>query len=178
MTQNIKFAPSPIHGTGVFALVDIAPGTQIMKEKALWAIDRATAINASIPTYDNIAGMRDIMIQSLRRSNPHYPHDQKSVQGMLHRNKILYLCGGFASDEEKPTPEDPERFMRIVTERLRQVLILNAYAEGPDQGPVERVGVFEGGSRINHSCAPNAERITTTKENGDFVRYSLQCLLP
>jgi hypothetical protein len=167
MAQIINCAPSPIHGAGVFALVDLKPGTKIISEEPLWAIDRATAFKASFPVHDNVAEMRNIMIESFRRSNPHYPHDQTSDQGKLHKNKIVSLCGGLALDEERPTSEDPERCLMIATEKLRQILILNGACEsvqGP--GPAEWVGVFERSSRINHSCAPNAVRATSTDADG------------
>ena len=171
MAQIINFAPSPIHGTGVFALVDLEPGTKIITEEPLWAIDRATAFKASFPTHDSVTEMRNIMIGSFRRSNPHYPQNQTSDQGKLHKNKIVSLCGCLTLDEERPTSEEPERARMIAAEKLRQILILNGACE-PVQGPVEWVGVFERSSRINHSCAPNAVRDTSTDADGKIdVRY-------
>jgi hypothetical protein len=190
MAQIIDFAPSPIHGTGVFALVDLEPGTMIIEEDALWAIDRATAFRASFPictspnatemgTSPNATEMRGIMGNAFRRNNPYYPHDEDSPEGIEYKEKIVYLCGGFIRGEV--WSRDPAERQKMATERLRQILILNGACEpvGPDQVPVEWVSVFEHSSRINHSCAPNTERATSTDADGKIhVRYRYNYPLP
>lgn len=184
MARRFDVLPFLIHGTGVFASEDLAPGTKIIEEKALWVVNDETAFRASFPAvYEvdainssrhislNATEMRGNMFTSVGRSNPHV---EGSDEWSHHIDTINHLCGGLTADEVEP--EDPVEHQKMVSEKLRQILILNAYQIGQD--PVKRVGVFKYGSRVNHSCAPNAERSTVTNADEELVRYSLQYLLP
>lgn len=183
MTRRFDVLASLIHGTGVFASEDLAPGTKIIEEKALWVVDDETAFRASFPavyeadainagrhTSLNATEMRGNMFTSVWRSPPHV---QGSDEWIYHIDTINLLCGGLTADEVEP--EDPVEHQKMVSEKLRQILILNAYQIGQDL--VKRVGVFKHGSRVNHSCAPNAERSTDTNADGEFVRYSFTILI-
>jgi hypothetical protein len=183
MTHRFDILHSPIHGLGVFALEDLAAGTKIIEEKALWVVDDDTAFRASFPavykadainagrhTSLNATEMRGNMYTSVWRSPPHVEGNDEWI---YHIDTINFLCGGLTADEVES--EDPVEHQKMVSEKLRQILILNAYQIGQD--PVKRVGVFKRGSRINHSCAPNAERSTDTNADGEFVRYSFTILV-
>jgi len=162
--DHADFNVSPVHGVGVFATKDLEPGTRIIQEPALWIVDKATAIKASFPTSLDAAEMRDTLIESFSLSNPYEEGDERRE---THSSKILELCGGFTEDEVKP--DDPVEVKKILSEKLREILILNGvHQKGPDQA--EWAAVFEGSCRLNHSCAPNAERMTATVKGGICVR--------
>lgn len=168
--DHAEFNVSPIHGIGVFATKDIKPNTRIIQEPALWIVDKATAIKASFPTSLDAAEMRDTLIESFSLSNPWGEDDERR---QTHSNKILELCGGFTEDEDKL--DDPAEVQNFFSEKLREILILNgAQQKGP--GQAEWAAVFEGSCRLNHSCAPNAERMTATVIGGYLCMSS--CLLP
>jgi hypothetical protein len=164
--DHVHFALSPIHGVGVFASEDIEPGTRIVQEMALWIVDKVTAIRGSFPTSLDATEMRGIMIESFKRSNP---FEEGSAQKKEHEENILNLCGGFTPGQEMP--KDPAEFQKMLSEKLRQILILNAVHESGD-GQTKWASVFRGTSRVNHSCTPNAERVLATDDNGAWVCYS------
>lgn len=160
--DKAEFAPSPIHGIGVFATEDLEIGTRIIQEPALWKVDKAIAIKASFPSSLEAAEMRANIIESFHGSNPYEDGEEKQAFG----GKILELCGGFTTDDD--VPDDPVAAQRELSEKLREILILNGVVE-KGQEQAEWVAVFEGSSRLNHSCAPNAERTTATVTGGIVV---------
>lgn len=117
--EHVHFALSPIHGVVVFASDDIEPGTKIMEEMALWAVDMFTFIRSTFPTsLDDATEMCGIVIDSFKRSNP---FEEGSVQEKEYEEKILGLCGGPAKGEEMP--EDLAEFQKVFSMRLREILI-------------------------------------------------------
>ena len=163
--DDADFGTSAIHGIGVFATKDLEAGTKIIQEPALWIVDKATAIKASFPTSLDATEMRRTLIESFELSNPHEEEDERHES---HKSKILELCGGFTEDDDKPA--DQAEADKMLSEKLREILILNAVQQKGD-GQAEWAAIFEGSCRLNHSCAPNAQRMTATVTGGICVCY-------
>jgi hypothetical protein len=158
-----------VHGIGVFASEDIEPGTKIMEEIALWVVDKLTFIRGTFPTSLDATGMtesRGITIESFKRSNP---FEEGSVQKKEYEEKILGLYGRPIQGEEMPG--DPAEVQKVFSMRVREILIQNGVHE-PGDGQAEWNAVFEGASRVNHSCVPNAELVLAEGAGGSRVRYS------
>jgi hypothetical protein len=86
---NVDFASSPIHGHGVFATEDIKPGVKIIRERALWVIDKITLVRGSFPTsLHDFTEMQDIMVNSFKRSNA---FEEGSAEREQHEGMILGL---------------------------------------------------------------------------------------
>jgi hypothetical protein len=173
--ENVDFASSPIHGHGVFATEDIKPGIEIIRERALWVIDKITLVRGSFLTsLHDFTEMQDIMVNSFKRSNA---FEEGSAEREQHEGMILGLCGGFVGDEEMPA--DPAQYQKLLSERLRQIIILNGIHEMlVEHEQPEKIAVFGFGARINHSCAPNVERVMVTATDGNCVRYSSLTAMP
>lgn len=161
--DHCEFRPSPVHGYGVFATKDIPPKTLIMKEKALWVVTALTAIMCTVAKSEDYEVPRRRMIESFYHSNPEVVDDDERVRLQL---DILALCGGFSEDER--LLGDATACKQTLSERLREVLILNGVTESGDGSP-EYAAVFRAASRLNHSCAPNAERMRSKVQNGSVV---------
>ena len=106
------------------------------------------------------------MIDSFKRSNP---FEEGSDERKVHEEKILGLFGGPTPGEEMP--EDPLEFQLIFSVKLRTILIQNWFHE-PGEGQAPWNAVFEGASRANHSCVPNAELVLAEGVGGSRVSYS------
>jgi len=166
--DHCEFRPSPVHGFGVFAIQDIEAGTEIIKENALWVIDTATAIKATFSADSDYSDPRYIMIDAFYRNNL---NEEDEVERLRLQEDILTLCGGFTSEEM--LQGDGQANMQTLSERLREILILNGVAESSD-GQADYAAIFRASSRLNHSCAPNAERMRSQLDDGSVVRFSFQ----
>ena len=166
--DHCEFRPSPVHGHGVFATQDIEPGTQIIKEKALWVVETETAVKATFseegPDY---SAPRFTMIDAFYRSN--LDEEDEAEQVRL-QHDILRLSGGFSGEEM--LQGDAQDDMQTLSERLREVLIINGVAESCD-GQANYAAIFRASSRLNHSCAPNAERMRSQLYDGSVVSCPL-----
>lgn len=165
--DHCEFRPSPVHGYGVFAIQDIEAGTEIIKENALWVIDTATAIKSTFSANSDHSEPRYIMIDAFYRSNL---AEEDEVERLRLQEDILTLCGGFTSEEM--LQGEGQACMRTLSERLREILILNGVAESSD-GQADYAAIFRASSRLNHSCAPNAERMRSQLNDGSVVSYPL-----
>lgn len=165
--DHCEFRPSPVHGFGVFAIQDIAAGSEIIKENALWVIDTATAIKSTFSASSDPSDPRYIMIDAFYRSNL---AEEDEVERLRLQEDVLTLCGGFSSEEM--VKGDGQACMQTMSERLREILILNGVAESSD-GQADYAAIFRASSRLNHSCAPNAERMRSQLNDGSVVSYPL-----
>jgi hypothetical protein len=171
--DHVHFAHSPVHGIGVFASEDIEPGTKIMEEIALWVIDKLTFLRGTFPTSldaKDLHIMRGIMIESFKRSNP---FEEGSVQKKEYEGKILGLYGRPVQGDEMSG--DPAELQKVLSMRVREIIIQNAVHE-PGDGQPEWNAVFEGASRVNHSCVPNAELVLAEGAGGSRVCYSINVI--
>ena len=166
--DHCEFRLSPVHGYGVFAIQDIEAGTEIIKENALWVVDTATAIKSTFPEGSDYSAPRYIMINSFYRSNS---GEEDMEERLRLQQDILTLCGGFSAEEM--VQGDSQVDMKILSERLREILILNGVAESCD-GQADYAAVFRASSRLNHSCAPNAERMRSQLNDGSVVSLPSQ----
>lgn len=165
--DHCTFAASPVHGFGIFASKDLEPGTLIMKEKALWVVDTRTALRATFSPSDDFRQVRQNMVESYCASQSESVGEDEKQRC---QTNILTLCGGFTAEET--LNGGATVCTQIMTERLREILILNGVAESTDEKP-EYAAVFRASSRLNHSCAPNAERIRSKRLNdGSVVSHS------
>jgi hypothetical protein len=166
--DHCEFRLSPVHGYGVFATQDIEPGTLIVKEEALWVVETETAMRATFSDDSaDYSAPRYIMIDSFYRSNM----DEEDEEERLRlQQDILRLGGGFNSEEMMQG--DGQASMQTLSERLREVLILNGVAESDYDKP-DYAAVFRASSRLNHSCAPNAERMRSKMNDGTVVSCPL-----
>lgn len=164
--NHCEFRRSPVHGYGVFATQDIKPGTLIIKEEALWVVDTETAMRATFSEDSDYSTPRYIMVDAFYRSNINEDEQER----LRLQQDILALAGGFNSDEMMQGNGQAD--MQTLSERLREVLILNGVAES-DYGKPDYAAVFRSSSRLNHSCAPNAERMRSHLNDGTVV----SCLL-
>jgi hypothetical protein len=163
--EHCEFRLSPVHGYGVFATQNIKPGTEIIKEEALWVMDTGTALRATFSESVDYSEPRYIMIDSLYRSNM----DEEDEEERLRlQQDILSLCGGFNSDEM--LQGTGQACTQTLSERLREILILNGVAESDDRP--EYAAIFRASSRLNHSCAPNAEQRRSKMNDGSVVSCS------
>ena len=165
--NHCEFRQSPIHGYGVFAIQDIQPGTLIMQEEALWVVDIATAIKSTFSKDADYYEPRRNIIASYYKSNSGEENEEERVRL---QQDILTLCGGF--NAEDIFQGDQLADMRTLSERLREILILNGVAESCD-GQADYVAVFRASSRLNHSCTPNAERMRSKLNDGSVVSCPL-----
>ena len=164
--DHCEFRLSPVHSYGVFATKDIKPGTEIMKEETLWVMDTVTAMRATFSESSDYSAPRYIMIDSFYRSNM----DEEDEEERLRlQQDILALCGGFNSDEM--LQGDGRASMQTLSETLREILILNGVAESDDRP--EYAAIFRASSRLNHSCAPNAEQRRSKMNDGSVVSFPL-----
>jgi hypothetical protein len=162
--NHCEFRLSPVHGYGVFATQDIQPGTLIIREEALWVVDTETAIKATFSDDSaDYSAPRYIMIDAFYRSNM---DEQDEEERLRLQQDILALAGGFNSDEMMQG--DGQANMQTLSERLREIIILNAVAES-DYGKPDYAAVFRASSRLNHSCDPNAERMRSQTNDGTVV---------
>jgi hypothetical protein len=106
------------------------------------------------------------MIDSFKRSNT---FEEGSDERKAHEEKILGLCGGITQGEE--LPENPLEFQLVFSVRLRTILVQNGFHE-PGEGQAPWNAVFEGASRVNHSCVPNAELVLAEGAGGSRLSYS------
>jgi len=164
--DHCEFRHSPVHGFGVFATKDIERGTLIIKEKALWVVDTLTAMRCTFSNTSNYDMPRNHMIRTHYVSNS---DEDEDVQDYLHAD-ILTLCGG--STNEELLQGNKQECIRTMSERLREILILNGVAESC-AGKPNYAAVFRASSRMNHSCAPNAERMRSKVNNNDVVSLPL-----
>lgn len=166
--DHCEFRPSPVHGHGVFATQDIEPGTQIIKENALWVVDTETAVKATFTEEGSDYSVpRHTMIDAFYRSNL----DEEDEAGQVRlQHDILRLSGGFSGEEI--LQGDAQDDMQTLSERLREVLIINGVAESCD-GQADYAAIFRSSSRLNHSCAPNAERMRSSLDDGSVVSCPL-----
>jgi hypothetical protein len=162
--NHCEFRLSPVHGYGIFATQDIKPGTLVIKEEALWVVDTETAIRATFSEDSDYSTPRYIMVDAFYRSNINEEDDEERLRL---QQDILALAGGFNSDEMMQGNGQAD--MQTLSERLREVLILNGVAES-DYGKPDYAAVFRSSSRLNHSCAPNAERMRSHLDDGTVVR--------
>ena len=166
--DHCEFRPSPVHGYGVFAIQDIQPGTLIMKEKALWVVDTLTAINSTFCKDSDYSTPRQHMINSFYGSTIFEENEKERIRL---QSDILTLCGGFGVDEV--FGGDKDTGMQKMAEHLREILIRNGVTESCDGKPAY-AAVFRASSRLNHSCAPNAERLRSKMSDGSVVSYPLE----
>lgn len=165
--DHCEFRLSPVHGYGVFAIEDVQPGTLIMKEAALWVVNTDTVIKATFSEDSDYSAPRYIMIDAFYRSNTGEEDEQERLRL---QQDILSLCGGFSSEEL--LQGQVQACMQTMSEHLREIIILNAVAESCDGKP-DYAAIFRSSSRLNHSCAPNAERLRSRLNDGSVV----SCLL-
>lgn len=165
--DHCEFRPSPVHGYGVFAIQDIEAGTEIIKENALWVVDTATAIKSTFSEGSDYSAPRYIMIDSFYRSNL---AEEDEEERLRLQQDILTLCGGFNSEEM--ASGDGQADMQTMSERLREILIVNGVAESSD-GQADYAAIFRASSRLNHSCAPNAERMRSKLNDGSVVSFQI-----
>lgn len=164
--DHCEFRPSPVEGYGVFASRDIEPGTEIIKEKALWVVDAATAVDATFSESDSdYHEARCNMIQSF--FNTSCPDLDTEARQLLH-NDMLSLSGGF--DPEQQVDGSALECAQTLSQHIREILILNA-ATGGSRGRIEYAAVFQAFSRLNHSCAPNAVSSTFKLDDGSVVSH-------
>lgn len=165
--DHCEFRPSPVHGFGVFAARDIQPGTLIIQEKALWVVDTQTAMKSTFSKTSDYGIPRFNMIQAFYNSNSDEKDGEEQVR--LKRD-IITLCGGF-SDADKVLGDELAN-MQTMSEHLREILILNGVAESGDGRP-EYAAIFRASSRLNHSCAPTAERMRSRLNDGSVVSHTV-----
>ena len=163
--DHCEFRLSLVHSYGVFATKDIKPGTEIMKEETLWVMDTVTAMRATFSESSDYSAPRYIMIDSFYRSNM---DEEDEGERLRLQQDILALCGGFNSEEM--LQGTGQACMQTLSERLREILILNGVAESDDRP--EYAAIFRASSRLNHSCAPNAERMRSKMNDGSVVSCS------
>jgi hypothetical protein len=107
------------------------------------------------------------MIDAFYRSNL---AEEDEVERLRLQEDVLTLCGGFSSEEM--VKGDGQACMQTMSERLREILILNGVAESSD-GQADYAAIFRASSRLNHSCAPNAERMRSQLSDGSVVSCPL-----
>lgn len=122
----IEVRESPSHGKGIFALVDIPPGTAVLYETPLVVlIDTGTRID---PLDTAVAALS--------------PEDRAS----------FFSLHSYSSNPRESVS--------------RSIVYSNSFAVMDDM----HSGVFETGSRFNHSCVPNTEYKWVPQENGNTGR--------
>jgi hypothetical protein len=166
--DHCTFGFSPVHGHGVFATKDIEAGTMIIEEKALWVVSTRNAIHGTFSTTMDYTLPRLTLIETynLIKSKAENPKE-----GERDQKDLLTLCGGF--DLEEVVKGGSADCVAIMSERFREILILNGVAGSTANGKPGYAAVFRASSRLNHSCAPNAERMRSQLNDGSIV--SLPC---
>lgn len=156
LAVTVALRASALHGQGIFALAPVEKGATIADERALWAVELRAALLGS-------GSARRMVARALEGAATE--DDGEMVRFV---NRLLALQGGegMVVDEEGLQGE-----YRVVSERLKEVLILNGVAER-GKGPREWVAVFEEAARFNHSCAPNAVRTVGRLEDGEYVSWT------
>jgi hypothetical protein len=163
--DHCTFGFSPVHGHGVFATKDIDAGTMIMKEKALWVVSTHDAIYSTFSSTMDYTPPRLTMFRTFGNIKSDAKNEE---EGERDQNDLITLCGGF--DAEEAVKGDSRKCTTIMSQRLREILILNGVAESCDRKP-GYAAAFRASSRLNHSCVPNAERMRSQLNDGSVVSH-------
>lgn len=158
---SCEIRPSPLHGLGIFATERIEKGAIIIREEALWVVNKLQAMEATFPGLSDVEQMRKNMIDAFKP--PISPATREFTNG------VLSLAGGF--DLNDRVDKDPTAAMIELTTTLREVLIRNGVTMDfrPHQ---DYVCVFKDASRLNHSCMANAVRtVGYSPDPLGFVSY-------
>jgi hypothetical protein len=165
--DNCTFGFSAFHGHGVFATKDIEAGTLIIQEKALWVVATHIAINGTFSTTMDYTIPRLKLIGAYNNIKFDAEDPEEGERDQL---DLMTLCGGFSLNEVvKGGIGD---CMSTLSEHIREVLILNGVAESTADGNPGYAAVFRASSRLNHSCAPNAERMRSPLNDGSVVSHT------
>jgi hypothetical protein len=164
--DNCTFGFSAFHGHGVFATKDIEAGTLIIQEKALWVVATHIVINGTFSTTMDYTIPRLNLIGAYNNIKFDAENHEEGERDQL---DLMTLCGGFGLDEAvKGGIGD---CMTTMSELFHEVLILNGVAESTADGISGYAAVFRASSRLNHSCAPNAERMRSQLNDGSVVSH-------
>ena len=171
LTTNGAFEirDSPLHGRGLFAVRDIAPGEVVLVEGAAWIIHQKEALSC-YPFFRRFQEASDSLVRTFIRG-PADPQEQDDSMKARFAN-ILTLHGGFQSlaEAEKTWDTDSKAFVK----RLSDIFIANAIAK-TGRGPAETENVrycaiFTISARLNHSCAPNVDvSVRNTHEGSECI---------
>lgn len=149
-----EIRPSPIHGLGIFATAPIQPGDIIVQEKALWVVDKLSAMYATFPNLSNHRKVRNNMLDLYTA-----PEWLSSEERSCFPHDLLKLAGGFDLNDALLGDADADEL--ALTETLREILIINGVGRDPFvKGQQELAAVYKESSRLNHSCVPNAQCTT------------------
>jgi hypothetical protein len=164
--DHCTFGFSPVHGHGVFATKDIEAGTMIIEEKALWVVSTHNAMYGTFSSTLDYTLPRLTMVGAWGKIED---AAENVKEGERDQKDLLTLCGGF--DLEEVVKGSSADCTAIMSERFREILILNGVAESTADGKPGYAAVFRASSRLNHSCAPNAERMRSQINDGSVVSH-------